>query len=97
MLSRLCAYVRSMGGKAGLCGFIFTNQPNKMTREEAKDRFNALPIDIRTTIIGSELVSEIRHLERERKAAISAHASNLRRINDRIKSLEKHLSELKDN
>lgn len=67
-----------------------------MTREEARERFNALPRDIRTTVIGSELVSEIRHLERERKAAISAHASNLRRINDRIKSLEKHLSKLQD-
>ena len=67
-----------------------------MTREEAIERFNALPREIRTTVIGSDLVSEIRHLERERKAAISAHASNLRRINDRIKSLEKHLGELKD-
>jgi len=67
-----------------------------MTREEARERFNALPREIRTTVIGSDLVSEIRHLERERKAAISAHASNLRRINDRIKSLEKHLGELKD-
>lgn len=67
-----------------------------MTREEAKERFNALPREIRTTIIGNELVSEISHLARERKAAISAHVSNLRRINDRIKSLEKYLSELKD-
>ena len=67
-----------------------------MTIEEANERFNALPREIRTTVIGSELVSEIRHLERERKAAISAHGQNLRRINDRIKSLEKHLAELKD-
>ena len=67
-----------------------------MTREEASKRFNALPREIRTTVIGSELVSEIKHLERERKAAISAHGQNLRRINDRIKTLEKHLGELKD-
>jgi len=67
-----------------------------MTKEDVRDRFNALPRDIRTTIIGSELVSEIRLLQREKAAAISAHASNLQRINDRIKLLEKHLSELKD-
>ncbi len=85
-----------MGGKAGLCGLFYTFNLQEMTREEARERFNALPREIRTTVIGSDLVSEIRHLERERKAAISAHASNLRRINDRIKSLEKHLGELKD-
>lgn len=67
-----------------------------MTKEEAKDRFNALPLEIRTTVIGSELTSEIRHLEREKIWAISAHAENLRRINERIKSLEKHLENLKD-
>lgn len=67
-----------------------------MTKEEARERFNALPREIRTTAIGSELISEIRHLERERTAAISAHASNLRRINDCIKALEKSLGELKD-
>lgn len=66
-----------------------------MTREEVKEKFNALPIDIRIIIIGSEMVQEIRLLEREKKAAIDAHAANLRRINDRIKSFEKHLSDLK--
>lgn len=67
-----------------------------MTRDDVKQRFNALPVDIRTTLIGNELVEEIRHLERERKAAISAHSANLRRINDRIKALEKSLESLKD-
>ena len=67
-----------------------------MTIEEVKARFNNLPRGMRTTIIGNELVSEIRCLQRERKAAISAHALNLNRINTRIKLIEKHLEELKD-
>jgi hypothetical protein len=71
-------------------------QFNKMTRDQSKERFNALPREIRTTVIGSSIVDEIRFFERERKAAISAHSANLRRINERIKSLEKCLSDLKD-
>jgi len=67
-----------------------------MTRDEAKERFNTLPRETRTTIIGHEITLEIRLLERERKAAISAHAANLRRIDDRIKILSKSLENLKD-
>lgn len=67
-----------------------------MTKIEAKERFNALPRETRTTVIGNELVQEIRFIEREKNAAISAHAANLRRMNDRIKILEKALSELRD-
>lgn len=67
-----------------------------MTTEEVKARFNNLPREMRTTIIGNELLSEIRCLKIERKAAISAHALNLNRINARIELIEKHLEELKD-
>ena len=67
-----------------------------MTKDEARERFNGLPREIRTTIIGSELVMQIRLLERERKAAMAAHGANLRRINDRIKLVERALADLKD-
>jgi len=67
-----------------------------MTRDEAKERFNALPRETRTTIIGHEITLEIGILERERNSAIASHAANLRRINDRIKTLNKSLENLKD-
>lgn len=67
-----------------------------MTREEATERFNALPRGIRITIIANDLAVEIQWLLREKNAAIEAHAANLKRLNDRIKRLEKSLSELKE-
>lgn len=67
-----------------------------MTREDVIKRFNALPIEIRKTMIAVNLDTEIQFLEMEREMAISAHASNLRRIDNRLKLLKKHLIELKD-
>lgn len=67
-----------------------------MTREDVIKRFNALPIEIRKTMIAVNLDTEIHFLEMEREMAISAHASNLRRIDNRLKLLKKHLIELKD-
>lgn len=67
-----------------------------MTKEEVTKRFNALPREIRTTLIAVNLSNEICFLEMEREAAKSAHTSNLRRINNRLKLLNKHLIELKD-
>lgn len=67
-----------------------------MTRADVSLRFNALLVEHRVTIIGNQLEMEIRWLERERRAAIAAHAKNLARINDRIKTLEKSLLNLKD-
>lgn len=67
-----------------------------MTKEDITKRFNALPREMRTTLIAVNLSNEICFLEREREAAISAHASNLRRIDNRLKLLKKHLIELKD-
>ena len=58
-----------------------------MEREEVSKRFNALPREHRVTIIGNELEQEIRWLEREKRDAIKAHAKNLERYNERIKTL----------
>lgn len=65
-----------------------------MTREEVSKRFNALPFEHRTTIIGYELEQEIRWLEREKREAIKLHAKNLERYNDRIKTLKRSLDKL---
>tara|TARA_R110002020_G_scaffold457738_1_gene674755 strand:- start:327 stop:530 length:204 start_codon:yes stop_codon:yes gene_type:complete len=67
-----------------------------MTRQEASDRFNALPKEHRVTIIGNELEQEIRWLEREKRDYIKAHQANIRRVNSRLKILEKGLKDLKD-
>lgn len=69
---------------------------NEMTREEVSKRFNALPREHRTTIIGNELEQEIRWLEREKRDAIKAHAKNLERYNERIKTLTRSLDKLQD-
>ena len=60
-----------------------------MTRKEASERFNALPKEHRVTIIGNELEQEIRWLEREKRDYIKSHQANIRRVNSRIKILEK--------
>ena len=65
-----------------------------MKREEVSARFNALPKEHRTTIIGNDLEQEIRWLEREKREAIKAHAKNLERYNERIKMLTKSLDKL---
>lgn len=67
-----------------------------MTRKQVSERFNALPREHRVTIIGNELEQEIRWLEREKRDAIKAHAKNLERFNERIKTLTKALGELED-
>lgn len=67
-----------------------------MTRLEARNRFNSLPIEHRTTIIGNEIVTHIQWLEYEKRNAIKEHKRNLDRLNDQIKRLEKSLAELKD-
>ena len=67
-----------------------------MNREEVLKRFNALPREHRTTIIGNDLEQEIRWLERERRDAIKAHAKNLKRYNERIKALIRSLDKLQD-
>lgn len=67
-----------------------------MNREEVSIRFNALPREHRVTIIGNELEQEIRWLEREKRDAIKAHAKNLERYNERIKTLTKSLHDLND-
>jgi hypothetical protein len=67
-----------------------------MTREEASERFNALPIKHRITIIGYELEMEIRWLEREKRDVIKAHQKNLDRLNERIKIITRALDKLRD-
>jgi hypothetical protein len=67
-----------------------------MNRKEVSNRFNALPREHRTTIIGNELVLEIRLLEQEKRDAIKAHAKNLERYNERIKTLTCLLDKLQD-
>lgn len=67
-----------------------------MNREEVSKRFNALPKEHRVTIIGNELEQEIRWLEREKRHAIKAHAKNLQRYNERIKTLTRSLDKLQD-
>jgi hypothetical protein len=67
-----------------------------MNREEVSKRFNALPVEHRVTIIGNDLEQEIRWLEREKRYAIKAHAKNLERYNERIKTLNKSLHNLND-
>ena len=67
-----------------------------MTREEATKRFNDLPKEHRVTVIADNCDQEIRWLEREKAEYIKAHKINIRRINERIKTREKWLKELKD-
>ena len=67
-----------------------------MTRKEAIERFNALPTEHRVTIIGNEIEQEIRWIEREKSNYIKNHQANIRRINIRIKTLEKALKDLED-
>lgn len=67
-----------------------------MNREEVSKRFNALPREHRTTIIGNELEQEIQWLEREKRDAMKAHAKNLERYNERIKTLTRSLDTLQD-
>ena len=67
-----------------------------MERKEVSNRFNALPREHRTTIIGNDLEQEIRWLEREKRDAIKAHAKNLERYNERIKTLIRSLDKLQD-
>ena len=65
-----------------------------MERKEAINKFNALPKEHRITIIAIECEQEIRWIEKEKREMIKAHAKNLARINERIKSAEKHLKDL---
>ena len=67
-----------------------------MERLEVKERFNSLKKEHRITIIGNDLEQEIRWLEREKRDAIKAHASNLKRFNVRIETLKKALINLND-
>lgn len=67
-----------------------------MNRKEVSDRFNALPIEHRTTIIGNELDQEVRWLERLKRDTIKEHRARLETINTRIKTLNQHLEKLKD-
>ena len=67
-----------------------------MNRKEVSKRFNELPKEHRTTIIGNELEQEIRWLEQEKREAIKAHAKNLERYNEKIKMLTKSLRDLND-
>ena len=67
-----------------------------MTRDEAKERFNNLPREHRTTIIGNELSTEIKWLTVEKNELTRVYETQTKRINDRIKRLNKHLEELKD-
>ena len=65
-----------------------------MTREEASERFNALPKEHRVTVIADNIENEIRWLEREKRKYIEAHKLNMKKVNERIKSAEKWLKEL---
>ena len=65
-----------------------------MTREEASERFNALPKEHRVTVIADNIENEIRWLEREKRKYIEAHKLNIKKVNERIKSAEKWLKEL---
>jgi len=67
-----------------------------MTEQEVTIRFNSLPREIRTTIIGSEISTEINWLKREKKRAQDQHSKNIRDINERIVRLSKNLEQLKD-
>ncbi len=67
-----------------------------MERQEASERFNALPKEHRVTIIGNEINMRIRWLEEEKRFYIKQHQENIKRINDRIKGEEKWLKDLKD-
>lgn len=67
-----------------------------MERREVSIRFNSLPVEHRVTIIGNEITTHIQWLEEEKNHYIKEHAKNLKRINDRIKGLEKWLKDLKD-
>ncbi len=67
-----------------------------MNRKEISNRFNDLPREHRTTIIGNELVIKIQWLEQEKRDAIKAHAKNLERYNERIKTLTCLLDKLHD-
>lgn len=67
-----------------------------MEKEEITVRFNSLPREHRTTIIGNDLTNEINWLMREKKEAIDAHQKNLTRINERIKRLQNNRDDLKD-
>ena len=67
-----------------------------MDRQEAIDRFNALPKKHRVTIIGNEINMRIRWLEEEKRFYIKQHQENLKRINYRIKGEKKWLKDLKD-
>jgi hypothetical protein len=66
-----------------------------MTREEASKRFNDLPKEHRVTVIADNCEQEIRWLEREKRKYIEAHKLNMKKVNERIKSAEKWLKELK--
>jgi hypothetical protein len=67
-----------------------------MTKEEASERFNALPVEHRITIIGYELDLETRWLEREKRDVIKTHQKNLDRLNERIKIITRALDKLRD-
>lgn len=67
-----------------------------MEKKEAQDRFNNLPREHRTTIIGNELCSEIKWLTVEKNELTKIYQSQTKRINERIKRLNKQLEQLKD-
>lgn len=67
-----------------------------MTREEIKERFNALPRKHRTTIIGNEIDQEIRWIEKEKRNFMKEYCNKIKQYNNRIKELQRLLNTLND-
>lgn len=67
-----------------------------MEKQEVDKRFNNLPIEHRTTIIGNELITEIQWLKQEKTLYKKQYVENCNRMNKKIKILELNLKELKD-
>lgn len=67
-----------------------------MEKSEVTERFNNLPRELRTTIIGNDLYNEIKWLTVEKNELTKVYQSQIKRITQRINSLEKHLEKLID-
>jgi len=67
-----------------------------MKKSEVTERFNNLPRELRTTIIGNDLCNEIKWLNNERNELIRVYTSQMKRITQRINTLEKYLEKLID-
>ncbi len=65
-----------------------------MTKDELIEKFNSLPREYRTIIIGNELLQEILFIQREKNHAIREHAKVLERHNDKIKRLQREFHKL---